>query len=53
MITINRTAIVAMPGQPFLDWLHRTGTCQTGMRVEQELIATRSFRAAKRGYSVH
>jgi hypothetical protein len=23
MITINRTAIVVMPGQPFLDWLHR------------------------------
>ena len=23
MITINRTSIVVMPGQPFLDWLHR------------------------------
>ena len=23
MITINRTAIVVMPAQPFLDWLHR------------------------------
>jgi hypothetical protein len=23
MITINRTAIVVIPGQPFLDWLHR------------------------------
>jgi hypothetical protein len=23
MITINRTAIMVRPGQPFLDWLHR------------------------------
>ena len=22
MTTINRTAIIVMPGQPFLDWLH-------------------------------
>ena len=25
MITLNRTAIMVMPGQPFLDWLHPSG----------------------------
>jgi hypothetical protein len=24
MTALNRTAIMVMPGQPFLDWLHRT-----------------------------
>jgi len=34
MITINRTAIVVMPGQRFLDWLHRADPTSGGLRLE-------------------
>ena len=34
MITINRTAIVVRPGQPFLDWLHRTDPTSNELRLE-------------------
>ena len=34
MITINRTAIVVMPGKPFLDWLHRTDPTSGGLSLE-------------------
>ena len=34
MITINRTAIVVMPGQPLLDWLHRVDPTTTELSLE-------------------
>jgi hypothetical protein len=34
MITINRTAIVVMPGKPFLDWLHRADPTSTELSLE-------------------
>ena len=34
MITINRTAIVVMPGQPFLDWLHRADPTSNELSLE-------------------
>ena len=34
MITINRTAIVVMPGQPFLDWLHRADLTSGELSLE-------------------
>jgi hypothetical protein len=34
MITINRTAIVVMPGQPFLDWLHRADPTSGELSLE-------------------
>ena len=34
MITINRTAIVVMPRQPFLDWLHRADPTSGGLSLE-------------------
>ena len=34
MITINRTGIVVMPGQPFLDWLHRADPTSGGLSLD-------------------
>ena len=34
MITLNRTAIMVMPGQPFLDWLHRADPTSGGLSLE-------------------
>jgi len=34
MITVNRTAIVVMPGQPFLDWLHRADPTSGELNLE-------------------
>jgi hypothetical protein len=34
MITINRTAIVVMPGQPFVDWLHRANPTSGELSLE-------------------
>jgi hypothetical protein len=34
MITINRTAIVVRPGQPFLDWLHGADPTSTELSLE-------------------
>jgi len=34
MTTLNRTAIMVMPGQPFLDWLHRTDPTSGGLSLE-------------------
>ena len=34
MITINRTAIVGMPGQAFLDWLQRADPTSGGLSLE-------------------
>ena len=34
MIAINRTAIVGMPGQAFLDWLHRADPTRGGLSLE-------------------
>jgi hypothetical protein len=34
MITLNRTAIMGMPGQPFLDWLHRADPTSGGLSLE-------------------
>jgi hypothetical protein len=34
MITINRTAIVVRPGQPFLDWLHGADPTSIELRLE-------------------
>jgi len=34
MITFNRTAIVVMPGQSFLDWLHRADATSGGLSLE-------------------
>ena len=34
MITINRTAIMVMPGQPFLDWLHRADPTSNELSLE-------------------
>jgi hypothetical protein len=34
MITINPTAIVVMPGQPFLDWLHRADPTSNELSLE-------------------
>lgn len=34
MVTINRTAIVVMPGQPFLDWLHEADPASGGLSLE-------------------
>ena len=34
MITLNRTAIVVRPGQPFLDWLHGADPTSIELRVE-------------------
>jgi hypothetical protein len=34
MITVNRTAIMVMPGQPFLDWLHRADPTSGGLSLE-------------------
>ena len=34
MITINRTAIVVRPGQPFLDWLYRADPTSNELRLE-------------------
>ena len=34
MITINRTAIVGVPGQAFLDWLHRADPTSGGLSLE-------------------
>ena len=34
MITINGTAIVVMPGQPFLDWLHRADPTSNELSLE-------------------
>ena len=34
MTTLNRTAIVVKPGQPFLDWLHRADPTSGGLSLE-------------------
>jgi hypothetical protein len=34
METINRSAIVVMPAQPFLDWLHRVDPTSTQFTLE-------------------
>jgi hypothetical protein len=34
MITVNRTAIVVRPGQPFLDWLHRADPTSNELSLE-------------------
>ncbi len=34
MITINRTAIMVRPGQPFLDWLHRADATSGELNLE-------------------
>ena len=34
MTTLNRTAIVVMPDQPFLDWLHRADPTSGGLSLE-------------------
>jgi hypothetical protein len=34
MTTLNRTAIMVMPGQPFLDWLHRNDPTSGGLSLE-------------------
>jgi hypothetical protein len=34
MIAINRTAIVGVPGQAFLDWLHRVDPASGGLNLE-------------------
>ena len=34
MITINRTAIVVKPDQPFLDWLHRADPTSNELSLE-------------------
>jgi hypothetical protein len=34
MIAINRTAIVRMPGQALLDWLHRVDPTSGGLSLE-------------------
>lgn len=34
METINRSAIVVMPAQPFLDWLHRVDPTSTELTLE-------------------
>ena len=34
MITINRTAIIGMPGHAFLDWLHRADPTSGGLSLE-------------------
>ena len=34
MITLNRTAIVVRPGQPFLDGLHRADPTSSELRLE-------------------
>ena len=34
MITLNRTAIMVMPSQPFLDWLHRADPTSGGLSLE-------------------
>ena len=34
MVTTNRSAIVVMPGQPFLDWLHRVDPTSGELSLE-------------------
>jgi hypothetical protein len=34
MITLNRTAIMVRPGQPFLDWLHRADPTSSELNLE-------------------
>jgi hypothetical protein len=34
MTALNRTAIVVMPDQPFLDWLHRNDPTSGGLSLE-------------------
>ena len=34
MTTVNRTAIVVRPGQPFLDWLHRADPTSSELNLE-------------------
>jgi hypothetical protein len=34
MISLNRTAIVVRPGQPFLDWLHAADPTSSELRLE-------------------
>ena len=34
MVTINRTAILVKPGQPFLDWLHQADPSSANLKLE-------------------
>ena len=34
MITVNRTAVVVLPGQPFLDWLHEADPTSLELNLE-------------------